>query len=318
MAINSVRVRRMLAFSGAAGMAVVVLSVPSPASAHGVSIMPGSRTYLCYKDLLQNSSTQMPSNPACAAAVRQASTTPLYNWFAVLDSNAGGRGAGYVPDGTLCSAGNRSPYDFSPYNAVRTDWPKTHLTSGANIQVKYSNWAAHPGRFEVYLTKSGWSPTKALAWGDLTHLQTVTNPPQSGGAGSEGGHYYWNLQLPQRSGQHMLYIHWIRSDSQENFFSCADVVFDGGSGQVTGLAGGVQSAAEVEALGADFKNTKADPIHADHHAGHASHTASGEELVASTDESAVSVSAAVGGVGALVFAGGAMVFNRRRTAKQHG
>ncbi|KPC86155.1 chitin-binding protein, partial [Streptomyces sp. NRRL F-6602] len=120
---------------------------------------------MCYKDLLQNSSTQMPSNPACADAVRQTGTTPLYNWFAVLDSNAGGRGAGYVPDGKLCSAGDRSPYDFSAYNAVRTDWPKTHLTSGASIQLKYSNWAAHPGKFEVYLTKSGWNPNQALAWG---------------------------------------------------------------------------------------------------------------------------------------------------------
>ncbi|KIF75894.1 chitin-binding protein [Streptomyces sp. 150FB] len=315
MVISSVRVRRMLALAGAAGVAAAVLSVPTPASAHGVSIMPGSRTYLCYKDLLEHSSTQMPSNPACAQAVQQTGTTPLYNWFAVLDSNAGGRGAGYVPDGTLCSAGDRSPFNFSAYNAARADWPTTHLTSGANIEVKYSNWAAHPGRFEVYLTKSGWSPSTALAWGDLEHLQTVANPPQSGGVGTDGGHYYWNLQLPQRSGQHMLFIQWIRSDSQENFFSCADVVFDGGTGQVTGLAGGEQSAAEVEALGAGFKNTKADPIHA---AGHDGHAAAGAELAASTDAPEVAAPAAVAGLGALVFAGSAMVFNRRRRAKQHG
>ncbi|MEV0777693.1 lytic polysaccharide monooxygenase [Streptomyces sp. NPDC050433] len=315
MAINSVRARRTLALAGAAGVVAAVLSVPSPASAHGVSIMPGSRTNLCYKDLLQNGSTQMPSNPACADAVRQTGTTPLYNWFAVLDSNAGGRGAGYVPDGKLCSAGDRSPYNFSAYNAVRTDWPKTHLTSGANIQLKYSNWAAHPGKFEVYLTKSGWSPTKALAWGDLEHLQTVTNPPQNGGVGTEGGHYYWNLQLPQRSGQHMLFVQWIRSDSQENFFSCSDVVFDGGSGEVTGLAGGERSAAEVEALGADVENTKADPIHA---AGHTEQAAAGEKLAASSNESAVAVPAVVAGLGAVVFASGAMVFNRGRRAKQHG
>ena len=162
------RFHRLLALLGALLLALAVVSLPSPAAAHGVAMGPGSRTYLCYLDLLQNGSTQMPSNPACRAAVQQASTTPLYNWFAVLDSNAGGRSVGYVPDGKLCSAGDRSPYNFSPYNAARTDWPKTHLTSGSSIQINYSNWAHHPGRFEVYITNNGWSPTTPLAWGDLT------------------------------------------------------------------------------------------------------------------------------------------------------
>jgi chitin-binding protein len=30
-------------------------------------------------------------------------------------------------------------------------------------------------------------------------------------------------------------MQWVRSDSQENFFSCSDVVFDGGNGEVTGV-----------------------------------------------------------------------------------
>lgn len=229
---SPVRTPRSLSLLGAGLFALVAASMPSPAAAHGATMMPGSRTYLCYEDLIKNNH-QMPSNPACAAAVQQSSTTPLYNWFAVLDSNGGGRTTGYIPDGKLCSGGDRGPYNFSSYNAARSDWPKTHLTSGANIQVKHSNWAHHPGKFDVYITKNGYSPTKSLAWSDLEHLQTVTNPPQSGGAGSNGGHYYWNLNLPQRSGQHILYIHWTRSDSQENFYSCSDVVFDGGNGQVT-------------------------------------------------------------------------------------
>lgn len=108
------RFHRLFALLGALLLALAVASLPSPAAAHGVAMGPGSRTYLCYLDLLQNESTQMPSNPACRAAVQGAGTTPLYNWFAVLDSNAGGRSVGYVPDGKLCSAGDRSPYNFSP------------------------------------------------------------------------------------------------------------------------------------------------------------------------------------------------------------
>jgi len=228
-----VRIQRALGVLGAALLAVVLIS-PTPSSAHGVAMTPGSRTYLCYKNGLQSGGDLNPSNAACKAAVQSAGTTPLYNWFAVLDSNAGGRGAGYVPDGTICSAGNKSPYNFSPYNAARSDWPKTHLTSGSSIQIKYSNWAAHPGDFRVYITRQGWSPTTPLAWGDMTQIQTVTNPPQMGGAGQDGGHYYWNLTLPGgRSGDALLFIQWVRSDSQENFFSCSDIVFDGGNGNVT-------------------------------------------------------------------------------------
>lgn len=208
------------------------------ASAHGVAMMPGSRTYLCYKDAITSSGAVAPTNPACAAAIAQSGSSSLYNWFAVLDSNAGGRGEGYVPDGTICSAGNKSPYDFSGYNLARSDWPKTHLTSGSTIQLQYSNWAQHPGDFRVYITKQGWSPTTPLAWSDLTLLNTVTNPPASGSPGTDGGHYYWNQALPSgRSGNALLFIQWVRSDSNENFFSCSDIVFDGGNGQVTGING---------------------------------------------------------------------------------
>ncbi|MEV7478486.1 MULTISPECIES: lytic polysaccharide monooxygenase auxiliary activity family 9 protein [Streptomyces] len=208
------------------------------AEAHGVAMMPGSRTYLCQVDALSGTGALNPTNPACRDALSKSGANALYNWFAVLDSNAGGRGAGYVPDGTLCSAGDRSPYDFSAYNAARADWPKTHLTSGAGIQLQYSNWAAHPGDFRVYVTKPSWSPTSALGWNDLQLVQTVSNPPQQGSPGANGGHYYWDLTLPSgRSGDALMFIQWVRSDSQENFFSCSDIVFDGGKGEVTGIGG---------------------------------------------------------------------------------
>ena len=232
------RAPRTLSFLGAGLLAVTLAGLPTPASAHGVAMEPGSRSFLCYKDMIA-SGNQTPSNPACAAAVAQTGTTPLYNWFGVLDSNGGGRTKGYIPDGELCSGGHNGPYNFSSYNAARSDWPTTHLTAGSTTQVKYSNWAAHPGRFDVYITKDGWTPNQPLAWDDLTLTQTVSNPPQAGGAGSDGGNYYWNLQLPQgRTGKHMLFIHWIRSDSQENFYSCSDVEFDGGNGEVTGIRPG--------------------------------------------------------------------------------
>lgn len=241
------------------GIALTLLGQGN-AQAHGVTMTPGSRTYLCWLDARTSTGSLDPTNPACKAALSESGSTALYNWFAVLDSNAGGRGAGYVPDGKLCSAGDRSPYNFTGYNAARSDWPRTHLTAGRTIQVKHSNWAAHPGSFRVYLSKPGYSPSTELGWDDLDLIETVTNPPQTGSPGTDGGHYYWDLALPSgRSGDAVMFIQWVRSDSQENFFSCSDVVFDGGNGEVTGIRGSSSTPSPTPTPTPDPTPTPTDP-----------------------------------------------------------
>ncbi|MGV9214583.1 lytic polysaccharide monooxygenase auxiliary activity family 9 protein [Micromonospora sp. RB23] len=218
--------------------AVALASSPQPAAAHGAAMTPGARTYLCWQDGMSQTGEIRPNNPACAAAVAQSGTNSLYNWFSVLRSDAGGRTTGFIPDGQLCSGGNTG---YRGYDLPRTDWPLTHLTSGARLDFRYSNWAHHPGTFYFYVTKDSWSPTRALAWSDLETqpFLTVTNPPQRGAVGTNDGHYYFSGNLPSgKSGRHIIYSRWVRSDSQENFFGCSDVTFDGGSGQVTGVGPG--------------------------------------------------------------------------------
>jgi chitin-binding protein len=233
------RVRRRLALWLAAagvGFGAVVVAA-APAQAHGAAMVPGSRTYLCWKDGLQGSNGAMqPKNPACAAAVAQSGPNSLYNWFALLRSDGGGRMSGFIPDGKLCSAA-ATVYDFAGFDLARNDWPVTHLTAGRQIQVNYSNWAAHPGTFSLYITKDGFNPTTPLKWSDLesTPFDRVTNPPAIGNPGTNDGHYYWNATLPNKSGRHIIYSVWSRSDSQETFYGCSDVVFDGGNGEVTGV-----------------------------------------------------------------------------------
>ncbi|WBB80190.1 lytic polysaccharide monooxygenase [Micromonospora sp. WMMD882] len=221
----------------AAATAFSVALRPDPAAAHGAAMKPGSRTYLCWKDGLSQTGEIRPNNPACSAAVAQSGTNSLYNWFSVLRSDAGGRTTGFVPDGKLCSGGATG---FAGYDLARTDWPLTHLTAGATMEFNYSNWAHHPGTFYFYVTKDSWSPTRPLAWSDLEEpFLTVTNPPQRGAVGTNEGHYYFNGRLPtNKSGRHIIYSRWVRSDSQENFFGCSDVTFDGGNGQVTGIGPG--------------------------------------------------------------------------------
>ncbi|HEY8472194.1 MAG TPA: lytic polysaccharide monooxygenase [Natronosporangium sp.] len=227
---------------------VVLVAAPSPASAHGAQVFPGSRQYLCWVDGLTESGQINPSNPACQTVLDQAGINPFYNWFANLDSNGAGQTSGYIPDGEICSGAGRGPFDFTPYDQARTDWPRTNITAGATYEFRHNNWAAHPGWFDVYVTRQGYNPNAPLQWSDLEKIgtngqpisadqHTIQDPPQSGGPGGLE-YYFWDQTLPSdRSGLHLIFVHWIRSDSLENFYSCSDVDFNGGNGEVIGIGG---------------------------------------------------------------------------------
>jgi chitin-binding protein len=235
----------------AAVLAAGTLSVVSQtaAQAHGAMMVPGSRTFLCWKDGLSPQGNIVPQNPGCTQAVNQGGANSLYNWFGVLRSDGAGRMQGFIPDGRLCSGGNST---YSGFDLPRSaNFPETHLTAGATIQVRYNNWARHPGTFRLYITRDGWNQNAPLSWGDLegvpasgaggSPFDSVTNPAETGGPGAENGYYYWNARLPSgKSGKHIIYSVWHRSDSTETFYNCSDVVFDGGNGQVTGVGGGTQ------------------------------------------------------------------------------
>jgi hypothetical protein len=92
--------KRLLAYAAAAVMAAGLgaVALPGIAEAHGAMMMPGSRTFLCYKDGRNpNTGAIEPKNAACAAAVAQSGVNSLYNWFAVLRSDGAGRMAGFIP-----------------------------------------------------------------------------------------------------------------------------------------------------------------------------------------------------------------------------
>jgi predicted carbohydrate-binding protein with CBM5 and CBM33 domain len=216
-----------------------VVLFAAPASAHGAMEIPGSRTFLCYEDSITSTGQIQPHNPACQSAIANSGPTPLYNWFAVgnRSGTTSGETSALIPDGKLCS-GNSNYYDFSGFDQANPNWPKTHLTSGSTLQIQYNKWAAHPGTFSLYISKPDWDPTKPLTWEELepTPFSTATDPPSVGAPGSISSYYYWNATLPSGyTGYQMIYSIWARSDSTETFYGCSDVLFDGGSGQVTGI-----------------------------------------------------------------------------------
>lgn len=184
------------------------------AAAHGSLQTPLSRTYGCFLE-----GPEQPQSAACQAAVAVGGTQALYDWNEVNIGDAAGRHRQIIPDGQLCSAG-RSKY--AGFDLPRADWPATSLTAGASYTFIYRATAPHRGTFELYITRNGYDPTQPLRWADLEPAPFLrsTNPPLANGAYVMAGH------LPAgKTGRHLIYAIWQRSDSPEAFYACSDVLF---------------------------------------------------------------------------------------------
>ncbi|WP_424531663.1 lytic polysaccharide monooxygenase auxiliary activity family 9 protein [Sphaerisporangium viridialbum] len=205
----------------AAGL--TALSLQRSADAHGTMQAPASRTYACYTDGLTSSNEIKPKNPACAEAVAIGGTQPLYDWYGVLRSDGGGRTRGFIPDGQLCSGGFAK---YAAYDAARADWPATVMQAGAMYDFVYGAWVPHPGGFKLYITKDSYNPTKPLTWADMEEQPFLTADPEPA---VTNGAYRFSGRLPNKSGRHIIYSVWYRSDSQETFYGCSDVIFGGTS-----------------------------------------------------------------------------------------
>ncbi|NEC12854.1 lytic polysaccharide monooxygenase [Streptomyces sp. SID8014] len=199
----------------AAPLALTVLGA-SPAGAHGTMTDPVSRVSACYAE-----GPESPSSDACEAAVAASGAQAFYDWNEVNLPDVAGRHREVVPDGELCSAGRDK---YRGLDLPRADWPSSPLSPGRHT-FHYRATAPHAGTIELYLTKEGYDPTKPLAWSDLEEKPFATaEQPRA-----TGGEYVFEGTVPERSGRHLVYSVWQRSDSPEAFYTCSDVVFGGGS-----------------------------------------------------------------------------------------
>ncbi|MDX3570461.1 lytic polysaccharide monooxygenase [Streptomyces sp. ID05-47C] len=214
-------------------LAVLPVLVASPAAAHGSMGDPVSRVAQCYAE-----GPESPESDACKAAVAAGGTQALYDWNGIRIGDAGGRHQELIPDGKLCSANDAA---FKGLDLARSDWPTTGVRDGS-YTFKYRVTAPHKGTFKVYVTKPGYDPAQPLAWSDLDlehPVATATDPVAA------GGFYTFSGTLPERSGRHVLYAVWQRSDSPEAFYSCSDVTFGGAeSGPESGSESGSEGSSE--------------------------------------------------------------------------
>lgn len=206
--------RRKVTTVAALGLAPLALAglAAAPASAHGSMTDPVSRISACFAE-----GPESPDSAACKALVAAGGTQPLYDWNEVNIGDAAGNHRSLIPDGRLCSAGRDK---YKGLDLPRADWPSSPLASG-NHTFRYKATAPHRGSFELYLTKDGYDPTRPLKWSDLEEkpFVKVTDPKL------ENGEYVFDGIVPNKSGRHLVYSIWQRSDSPEAFYTCSDVVF---------------------------------------------------------------------------------------------
>ncbi|WP_424893411.1 lytic polysaccharide monooxygenase auxiliary activity family 9 protein [Streptomyces sp. XH2] len=201
-----------------------------PAAAHGSMTDPVSRISACFAE-----GPEHPRSAACKAMVAAGGTQPLYDWNEVNIGTAAGRHRQIIPDGKLCSAGRDK---YKGLDAARADWPGTKLAPGKHT-FKYRATAPHRGTFELYVTKDGYDPRKPLKWSDLEAkpFAKVTNPTLKDGS------YVFDGTVPKKSGRHLIYSIWQRSDSPEAFYTCSDVDFGGRTAATKAVAAAPEASA---------------------------------------------------------------------------
>lgn len=219
-------VRRKVAGIAALGFAPLLLTTvtASPAAAHGSMSDPVSRVSTCFAE-----GPESPKSAACKAAVKASGPQAFYDWNEVNIPNAAGKHKQIIPDGKLCGAGRDK---YKGLDLPRADWPASKMKAGKHT-FGYQATAPHKGSFELYITKAGYDASKPLKWSDLAAkpFAKVTNPTLKNGS------YVIEGTVPKRSGRHLIYSVWQRSDSPEAFYTCSDVTF-GGKSPAGATAGG--------------------------------------------------------------------------------
>lgn len=182
--------------------------------AHGAMEAPMSRVYGCY---LSNN-----AGAACRAAVEAGGPQAVYDWNGVNIGDANGAHQQRIPDGKLCAAGRE---EHKGFNLARSDWAAATVEPGTQDFLFRATAPHATSYFRFFITRDGYNPTSPLTWASLESTP-FCEPAWT----LENGRYRMKCTLPKKTGKHLIYTIWQRSDSPEAFYSCSDVDFGGGGG----------------------------------------------------------------------------------------
>ncbi|WP_432838247.1 lytic polysaccharide monooxygenase auxiliary activity family 9 protein [Dactylosporangium sp. CA-092794] len=290
-------VRRSSAVIAAAvGVLAALALLSAPAQAHGAPSNPVSRAYACGAG-----TSQQRSSAACKAAI--AAGADVAEWDNIRVANVNGRDRQLIPDGKLCSGGIDA---YRGLDLARADWPSTRLTAGAGFTFRYTETIPHKGTFRVYVTKDGYSPSRALRWSDLetAPFATATDPALQNNA------YTIKGTLPAgKSGPHLIYTIWQNTSTADTYYSCSDVVF--AAAGTTSQAGSPAAPAGGGNRSSAIASTAAGDVPG---SGRLTSSGSAPQLTATSEIASTPVLAGIGGATGLALAGVAFLLLRRKRA----
>ncbi|SDD20218.1 lytic polysaccharide monooxygenase auxiliary activity family 9 protein [Glycomyces harbinensis] len=198
----------ILSLAGAATLAISA-SMAALAWGHGYNSDPPSRSALCAEGEVTD----------CGAISYEPQS---------VEGPKGFPAAGPA-DGQLCAGGNDR---FSELDDPRGgNWPTTAVDAGATTFTWTMTVNHATATFDYYITNANYDPTQPLTRDDLglTPIASIDM------GGAQPDHTMTQtVNLPARTGQHLVFAVWNIADTTNAFYSCIDVDFGGGgSGEPT-------------------------------------------------------------------------------------
>ncbi|WP_434976154.1 lytic polysaccharide monooxygenase auxiliary activity family 9 protein [Streptomyces virginiae] len=185
------------------GLVVGITLVSAPtASSHGYTDTPISRQKLCANKTVSD----------CGAIQWEPQSVEGFKGFP----------AAGPADGKICSGGLSQ---FSELDNPRGGaWPTTKVTSGQSYAFRWQFTANHSTTdFKYYVTKNGWTGTKALARADLEPQPFLT--VAYNGARPSMTTVHQGAMPSGKTGRHLILAVWTVNDTPMAFYACSDVQF---------------------------------------------------------------------------------------------
>ncbi|ROQ32545.1 chitin-binding protein [Streptomyces sp. PanSC19] len=186
----------------ALGMAGATVLATGTAGSHGYTDAPISRQKLC--------------------ANRTVTNCGDIQWEPQSVEGLKGFPAAGPADGKICASGNSR---FSQLDDPRGGaWPTTKLTAGQSYGFRWQFTARHATTdFRYYITKNGWTGTKALTRADLDPQPFLTVPYNNQQPPATLSH---SGTIPAgKTGRHLILAVWTVADTANAFYACSDVSF---------------------------------------------------------------------------------------------
>ncbi|HLP43644.1 MAG TPA: lytic polysaccharide monooxygenase auxiliary activity family 9 protein [Fibrobacteria bacterium] len=256
-----------MAFTGYRSL-LVVLFTGAPLLADGLIESPPARNWYCgFTTKPDHIVTHTAQYPACSTAFAGGPPNSGYNFMTVVTHSWGRAKTQPLPK-HVCS------FDSETWKGVVTawdvpmDWPTTEITSGPMKITWNGSWGAHyddTRDFSYWITKPDFvfSPNRELTWDDFeaepfcVELYDDKNPTANPNLKVDKStiRFTATCTVPARTGRHVIYGEWGRTEATlQRFHGCSDVTF-GGAGTAVRESGlkkaraGTEPGQRVDALG---------------------------------------------------------------------